>query len=148
MVLKVPHAIQREQDELRSELSRACNDHGTVGKAAQRVERLITLHFSKVHEFVLPAAGALQALSKGDFRAEMRAVMALAGRLRVELPDLVAEHRMIDAALEMLITAAREEDKVEFAELAMRIMMHMQMEEEILYPAVMVGGDLLKYKLS
>lgn len=148
MVLKVPHAIQREHDELHSELARACNDHGTVGKAAQRVVRLLTPHFSKVQDFVLPAAGALQALSKGDFRSEMRDVLALAERLRVELPDLIAEHRMIDAALEMLITAAKEEDKVEFAELAVRVMMHTQLEEEILYPAVMVAGDLLKYKLS
>jgi len=148
MVFKVPHAIQREHGELHSELARACNDHGTVGKAAQRVERLVTPHFAKVQEFVLPAAGALQALSKGDFRAEMRDVLALAERLRMELPDLVAEHRMIDAALEMLVTASREEDKVEFAELAMRVMMHMQMEEEILYPAVMIAGELLKYKLS
>lgn len=30
----------------------------------------------------------------------------------------------------------------------MRVMTHMQMEEEILYPAVMIAGDLLKYKLG
>lgn len=147
MVLKVPHAIQREHDELHSEMARASNDHGTVGKAAQRVVRLLTPHFTKVQEFVLPAVGALQALSKGDFRPEMRDVLALAERLRGELPNLVAEHRMIDAALEMMIAAAREEDKVEFAELAMRIMTHTQLEEEILYPAVIVAGELLKEKL-
>ena len=148
MTPQIPHAVQREHDELHSELARAANDHGTVGPAARRVMRLITPHFAKEEGYVMPAAGALKALSQGDFRAEMRDVQALAERLRLELPDLLAEHRMINGALELLITASREEDKVEFAELAVRIMMHMQMEEEILYPAVILAGDLLKYKLS
>lgn len=148
MSLQIPHAIKREHDELHSGISAAANDRGAIGTVAQRVARLVAPHFAKEESYVLPAAGILRAIASGEIRPEMRDVVELGERLRGELADMLAEHRMITAALEDLIAAARQEDKVEFAELAMRIMTHNQMEEEILYPAVIIAGDYVKSKLA
>lgn len=61
---------------------------------------------------------------------------------------MLEEHKAIVAALKNLIKVAKKEKKMEYAHFAEKLMLHAQMEEEVLYPTAILIGEYLKLKLS
>ncbi len=61
---------------------------------------------------------------------------------------MLEEHRAIVGALQQLADVAIAEGKPEYAQLAERLKLHAQTEEEVLYPATILVGEYLKLKLN
>jgi hemerythrin superfamily protein len=61
---------------------------------------------------------------------------------------MLQEHKAIVVALDNLKTAAKEENKPEHAHFAVKLTLHAQNEEEVLYPAAILVGEYLKLKLE
>ena len=148
MNLEIPHSLKREHEELHSAVVHATNERGAIGEAARRVARLLQPHFAKEENYVLPAVGALAKVARGMIDSEMQEIVALGEHLHMDLENMLAEHRMIAAAVEEMMTAARHEDKVEYAELGIRLITHAQTEEQLTYPAVIVLANYLKIRLG
>ena len=74
-----------------------------------------------------------------------RAVEAL---LLAELPRMLAEHALIVAALKGLMQAAQEEGHQGYARYAQKMILHAQTEEEILYPASILVGEVLRARFG
>lgn len=147
MELEIPLSLRVEHNELHAELVQATQAPGKVGEAAREVARALHPHFVREEEFALPPLGLLSALAQGQVTPEMRGVLAKTDRLKVELPRMLEEHRSIAAALETLKQVAREEGAEGYADLAERLMLHAQTEEEVMYPATILIGEYLKLKL-
>jgi hypothetical protein len=64
--------------------------------------------------------------------------------LRKELPRMLEEHPRIHAAVAKLGIVAREEHASEHADLADDLTAHARSEEEVLYPATILVGDLIR----
>jgi hemerythrin HHE cation binding domain-containing protein len=103
-------------------------------------------HIDKEETFALPPLGILHQLVRGIHSPEDEAAVIMAWRLREDLDNMVAEHRVIGAALEELLAAAKAEQRVEYAELARKVLHHIRMEEQVLYPATILVGDYLRGK--
>lgn len=88
----VPPALKAEHDELHAELAAATKLPGAVGAAAGEVAKLLHPHFIKEEEFALPPLGLLMTIARGGTVAGNEAVVAMADRLKRELPDMLAEH--------------------------------------------------------
>lgn len=144
MSLSIPESLKKEHDELHSELARAIQAGGKVGEAAKVVAELLHPHFLKEEEYALPALGLLRALAEGKRPSEAAPVLALTEKLKAELPEMLQEHRTIVAALGKLIDAAKQENRIEHAHFAEKLMLHAQTEEEVLYPAAVLVGEYLK----
>ena len=56
----------------------------------------------------MPRLGLLSVLAKGKVIPEMGAALAMTDRLKRKLPDMLAEHTVIVAALDQLAAAARQ----------------------------------------
>ena len=121
---------------------------GAVGEAAKAVAKALHPHFVKEEEYALPPLGLLAPLSKGEVTAEMKSVLAMTGRLKKELTEMLAEHRTIVGLLEKLSAAAKKEGKSEFAVFAEKLTLHARTEEEVLYPASILIGEYVKLKLK
>jgi hemerythrin superfamily protein len=87
-------------------------------------------------------------LMVGDWNRSMQDVLPLTDRLRAELHSMKEEHKAIVAALHTLISVARSEQKLEAARFAERLIMHAHMEEQILYPAALLVGELVRARLN
>jgi hypothetical protein len=61
---------------------------------------------------------------------------------------MLDEHKLIVAALRKLMQAATEEKLQGYARFAQKLILHAQMEEEILYPAAVVVGLYLKTQIQ
>ena len=148
MEFKIPQPLKLEHEELHAELVRATKESGKVGEAARSVAKALHSHFEKEEEYALPPLGLLPLLAKGEVRPEMEKAIALADKLKAELPRMLEEHKVIVAALKKLIQAAKEVNKPEYVRFAEKLMLHAQTEEEVTYPTTILIGEYLQLKLK
>lgn len=147
MNLEIPKPLKAEHDELHAELVRATKAGGRTGDAAKTVAKLLHPHFVKEEEYALPPLALLAALSQGKIEAGMADVLQMTDRLKPELPTMLAEHKEIVAALAKLVDAAKAENKPDIVHFADKLMLHAQTEEQVLYPAAILVGEVVRSKL-
>jgi hypothetical protein len=144
MTFDIPQSMKDEHEELHATLVRATKAPGATGEAARVVAAVLHPHFVKEEEYALPPLGLLAPLARGEWAPAMRDVLAMTERLKSELPQMLAEHRAIVAALDRLRDAARAEGHAEYAEFAHELKLHAQTEEEVAYPSAILVGEYVK----
>lgn len=145
---KTPQSLKAEHEELHAQLVKATQAGGKTGEAARAVAKVLHPHFEKEEEYALPALGLLPLLAEGKVAPEMEQILALTGKLKAELPQMLQEHKAIVAALKNLTEVAKKEGKAEHAVFAEKVILHAQTEEEVLYPTAILIGEYLKLKLK
>jgi hypothetical protein len=144
--MTVPRTIKAEHLELHHELTRAVESGGPTGEAARRVADLMQPHMRKEEEFCLPPLSLLAPLAKGEPILDGGIVLAMTERLRAQFSALVREHDEIVRALQDLIVTAKANGRPEVVNFAEKLVLHAETEEEILYPAAILVGEILKLR--
>jgi hypothetical protein len=145
--MKAPLSLRREHEELHADLARAGQVPGRIGDAARAVARIMHPHFLREDEYAMPPLSLLARLATGPVTPDMAAVLPLIARLKEELPLMIEEHRAIMGAVRELAVAAETEADEKYIRFAAELMVHAQLEEEVLYPAAILVGEYLKLKL-
>lgn len=148
MEFKTPITLHEEHEELHKMLKDATKLSGKTGEAAKEVARVLHPHFIKEEEYALPPLGLLPMLAEGKILPEMKTVIAMTDKLKTELPEMLAEHKQIEAALQGLLKASRAENHPEATLFAEQLMEHAKMEEVVSYPTAILIGEYLKLKLK
>jgi len=143
----IPQSLLEEHAELHTSLEVAVQVGGPIGDAARQVLAVVEPHMAREQRVALPPLRLLPRLASGEMGTDMTAMLAVTEQLRTELPTLRKEHVAIKRALEVLWAAAWGEGKPEYAFLAQRINHHVEVDEEVLYPAALVVGDYLRLRL-
>lgn len=78
----------------------------------------------------------------------MASVLTQTELLKAQMPQMLEEHKRIVEALQKLLQAATAEGYSGYAQFARKLILHAQMEEEVLYPASILIGEYLKEKLK
>jgi hypothetical protein len=147
-VIAIPQSLEAEHLEIHEALSEATRVPGRVGAAAQELAAVLDPHFERENEIALPPLGLLAPLASGKTPAGQQEALAMSDALRKEMPRMLEEHKRIRAATEKLRAIARAE-KVSAAErFAERLTAHAQTEEEILYPAAILVGDIIRARTA
>jgi len=144
MELKTPAPLESQHQALHAEISQAARLKGRTGKAARLVTRLMERHFANEEAYALPPLGLPPALARGTIEPQMADAIALVAKLEESLPDLLAERRVICAALEELLAAAKSEGHAELIEFAEKLMQHEEIEQQASYPAAILVGKYLQ----
>jgi hemerythrin superfamily protein len=144
---RIPEALRLGHDEIRAELVRATIEPGAVGEAAKRVARLCLPHFEQEEKAVFPVFGLLNDVASGDVRPEMAAVLPLISRFSAWYDTLGNHHQSIVSAVNELLDAAHKEDNREMADFAYNLRAHERIEDEVIYPTVMLIGNYVRDKL-
>jgi hypothetical protein len=148
MKFEIPRPMKVEHDELHEALVHATKAGGETGAAAKAVAKVLHAHFVKEEEYALPPLGLLPALAGGKFEPGMAEVLAMTDKLASELPQMLAEHKQIVAALEKLLAAAKAENKPDIADFAEKLKLHAQAEEQVAYPTTLLIGRYVKAQLA
>jgi iron-sulfur cluster repair protein YtfE (RIC family) len=148
--IAIPESIQREHEAIHSALVEATHAAGRVGVAAKALADVLHPHFVREEEIALPPLGLLVPLAAGETVSEATLAEAaeMTSALRAEMPRMLEEHVRIRAAVAELRAAARAEGAEAQEELAAELALHAQTEEEVLYPAAMLVGDLIRARQS
>ena len=147
LALKIPDSLRARHEAFHAEFVKATREGGKVGDAARAIEELGSAHFAKAKD-VLPPLGLLPQLAEGKVTPEMGEAITMAEKLRDGLPQIRRDHRELVAGLKRLAEAANEEGKTDYVRFAERLTVHIQEEEEVLYPAVLLIGDYVKRRLD
>jgi hypothetical protein len=146
MLLRTPQSITSEHEELHAKLEAIIAAGGATGEAAKGVDCALQPHFQKEEEYALPPLGLLPVLASGKATPEMTDAAEMASKLRANLGRMLQEHKEIAVALNVLTDRAKQEGRTEAIRFAEKLMLHAQMEEEVLYPASILIGECLKTK--
>jgi hypothetical protein len=147
-VIAIPQSLQSEHEEIHQALLAATRARGRVGAAANELAALLDRHFERENEIALPPLGLLVPLAAGKTSAGYQEALAMTDALRKEMPRMLEEHKRIRAATEKLRAAAREEKAPAQEQFAERLAAHARTEEEILYPAAILVGDIIRTRMA
>ncbi len=145
--LKMPESLRARHKAFHAEFIKATKEAGKVGDAARSIEKLGATHFPKAKDVFAPL-GLLPRLTEGKVTPEMGEAIKVAEKLRTHLPQIHGEHRELLAGLKRLGEAAKEERMTDYVRFAESLTLHIQEEEEVLYPTVLLIGDYVKRKLD
>jgi iron-sulfur cluster repair protein YtfE (RIC family) len=148
MKYQIPQPLRQEHEALHGQLRLAAQAGGEVGERAQALAKLMHPHFVKEDRIALPPLGLLAALARGDIGPEMAGVLELTDQLQAELPAMLAEHRAIVDVLHQLRDAARRAGNAAIAEFAKQLVQHARTEEEVMYPAAVLVGQVVRQRLG
>jgi hypothetical protein len=147
-MITIPQSLQIEHTAIHDALSEATRVPGPVGVAATELAALLGPHFTRENAIALPPLGLLAALAAGETPAGMDEALAMTDALRKELPRMLQEHTAIRAATERLRSAAQKEKAFAYEQFAEELALHARTEEEVLYPAALLVGDVIRARLS
>ena len=140
----IPQSIQKEHEAIHAALVEATKAPGRTGAAAKELAAVLHPHFVREEEIALPPLGLLAPLSAGARPPGIKEALTMTDALKRELPRMLEEHKGIRAAVEKLRAAAREERQAKAEQLADDLALHAQTEEEVLYPAAVLVGDVIR----
>lgn len=148
--LAIPESIEAEHQEIQSALERATQAPGRVGSAAKKLSAVLLPHFEREEEIAQPPLGLLATLAANERlpKTVETDVLAMTASLRTELPGMLQEHEQIRAAVEELRLAAEEANAPDQVKFAKQLALHARTEEEVLYPAAILVGDIIRMRQS
>jgi hypothetical protein len=142
--LQIPEGLRAEHEAIHSALEQATRAPGRVGEAAAELARVLHPHFERENQIALPPLGLLAALARGARPADEAAALEMTDALKAEMPRMLAEHQEIRVATMRLRNVARAEGAAAVEHLAEELAAHAQMEEDVMYPAAILVGDVIR----
>jgi hypothetical protein len=148
MSFTIPEPMQHEHEELHAALARLTRESGRTGEAARAVARVLEPHFAKENAYALPPLGLLAPLSQGTYEPVMADVLRMTDKLEADMPQMLAEHKEIAAALTALRDAATAENNAAGLHFADHLAAHAKEEEEFSYPTALLIGRYVKLRAA
>ena len=142
--VEIPGSIRAEHQEIHASLTEATRVAGPVGVAAKALAAVLHPHFVREEQVALPPLGLLAPLARGEMPEGAASIQAMSDTLRAELPTMLEEHTRIRAAVAELGRVASVAGAGKYVRLAEQLAQHALNEEEVLYPAAILVGDLLR----
>ena len=146
--LDVPHALLLDHDEVRIGLVRARLVGGPITETSERLAQLCLPHFEYEEQSVFPVLALLPHLTPANLRIEMMGAMPLISEFNAKHEALARDHQSIQDALLALLRTAHKLKNREVAKLAYRLRIHERIEDEVIYPTVVLIGHYLQEKFS
>lgn len=144
MQLKTPKSLHNDHQALLSELDQIASLKSGVAENAKNVANAFKSHFYREERTVLPQLSLLMAIAEGNWDIDTKEALLKNNILLEEFHDLKKEHQEIfDAAKEMIKVAENEKNN-DAKKIAESIILHIQVEEEVSYPAIMMISKYLE----
>lgn len=143
---KTPKAIRNGHENLCSELKNITLDSGKIGEQARIIEETMYPHFRKEEKYALPPLGLLLSLSEGNWEFDADEAIRMSEMLQSELSDLKQDHENISKAIKKLKVIADKENNLFAKRFVKDMTLHVEIEDQVLYPATILIGDYLKNK--
>lgn len=142
---KTPKAIKNGHENLCTELQDIIVLGGKIGEKAEILKLDMYPHFEKEEKYALPPLGLLLAMSEGNWEIDTDAAIEMSDMLQLKLSELQQEHNNILKALQDFRTVANEENILIAKQFVKDLMLHIEVEDQVLYPATILIGNYLRH---
>lgn len=141
---KIPKAIQHGHESLCSELEDVIDQGGRVGEKGKSLKDTMNFHFRREEEYALPPLGLLLALSEGSWEIDAKEAIKMADSLKADWCEMAKEHADIAKVMRELKQIAEEENNFVAKQFVKSLTLHMELEDQVLYPTTILIGNYLK----
>lgn len=141
---ETPSVILADHKYFLNKLEQVTSFTDSTGMAAKKLYEVMEYHFKAEEEYVLPPLGILPGLAKGQFPKDAEKIILLTDKFRKNENIMLAEHQMISHYAKILMRAAKKEGHQELLGFDVELEKHAALEEEILFPMVLVMGEYLR----
>jgi len=146
--IEIPLVILKDHQYFLEKLELATFYGDSTGFYARGLYEVMEFHFKEEEDYVLPLLGILPILAGGEFPENAGEIILLSEKSRKNSAVMLAEHQMITHFLGQMMLAAAREGHEELSGFDEALHKHSALEEEVLFPMVVVIGDYLKLKQS
>ena len=143
---ETPSVILKDHHYFLDKLEPVTFYRDSTGYFAGELYEVMKYHFKEEEDYVLPPLGILPMLARGEFPENAKEIILLTEKFREKYAVMLAEHQMIAHFLGEMMRASKREDHEELTGFDKALHKHAALEEEILFPMVLVIGDYLKLK--
>ena len=145
MPFTILQPLQHKPEALHERLRQATQ---AGGEAAKALALLLHPRFIMEDQFALPLLCLRAPLARGNWSADMAEVLTVAAQLEANLPQMLAEHQAIVAALNELHQAAARTGRSEIVAFAEALVEHARTEDQVMYPAAVLVGQVVRQRLG
>lgn len=142
---KIPKALEYGHQQLFEEIKEVIAIGGRIGQTADSLNKNMAPHFKKEEEYALPPLGFLLAISEGRWELDKNEAIKMSEKLEEKLSEMTEEHREIERYLLELKKIAEEENNSQALLFVRNLNLHIELEDEVLYPATILVGNYLKH---
>jgi hemerythrin-like domain-containing protein len=143
MPLSAPPSMEKEHEEIWQLLIRVQHLSGKTGSIAEKLAKDLKTHIDKEESLALPLLGILRDIADGKLKDGVAKRASLLGsQFEKEYPDMLRGHRELRKFLERLKKVGAEEGHLTAVRFAEALEAHSKEEEEVLYPAAIVAGQM------
>ena len=143
MPLSAPPSMEKEHEEIWRLLVRVQHLSGKTGSIAEKLAKDLKAHIDKEESLALPLLGILRDMADGKLRSGVAKRASLLGsKLEREYPGMLHGHKELYKSLERLKKVGAEEGHLTAVRFAEALEAHSREEEEVLYPAAIVAGQM------
>lgn len=147
MKIKTPKAITHGHAILCAEFNRIIEDYPNLEKQTHSLNEVMTKHFNKEEKYALPPLGLLLTLSEGNWELSEDIIVEMTHFLNSHIAELKQEHENITKHLLELKTIAEKENYVDLKRFINELEIHMELEDQVLYPtAILIGNYFYRLK--
>jgi hypothetical protein len=143
MPLSAPPSLEKEHEEIWRLLIRVQHLSGKTGSIAEKMAKDLKTHIDKEETLALPLLGILKDIVDGRLKNGVAARASLLGsKFEKEYPAMLHGHKELRRILERLKKVGAEEGHLTAVRFAETLEAHSTQEEEVLYPAAIVAGQM------
>lgn len=143
---EVPLFILKDHRYFLDKLGELTSYQDSTGHAARKLYEVMEYHFKQEEDYVLSPLGILPLLARGALPENSEEIILLSEKFRKNSAVMLAEHQMITHLLGAMMLAGQRENHQELKGFDEALEKHAALEEELLFPMVLVIGDFLKQK--
>lgn len=143
---QIPQSLQHGHENLCAEIKDLINYGGKIGEKATILNKAMRPHFEKEERYALPPLGLLIALSEGSWEIDTTEAIKMADTLKEKFNELAQDHKNILKLLDELNVVAEEENHFHAKIFVKNLIVHTELEDQVLYPATLLVGNYLKNK--
>jgi len=143
MPLSAPLSLEKEHEEIWQLLIRVQHLSGKTGSIAERLAKDLKTHIDKEESFALPLLGILRDIADGKLKNSVAKRASILGlEFEKEYPGMLHGHKELYKILERLKKVGADEGHLTAVRFAEALEAHSKQEEEVLYPAAIVAGQM------
>ncbi len=143
MPLSTPSSVSTTHESLLQLLVVAQRLGGKTGRVAEEVARLVKPHIEKEEEIFLPLLGILPEAAGGKLSlTSAKRASKMYSKAMEEYRPMLEEHKALDKILARLKRVADEEGHPTATRFAELLKEHSLGEDQILYPAAILAGQI------
>lgn len=138
--------LDHEHETLLEKLDEVSRSNSRTGEIYSEVLRLFRAHLDEENETIVPLLGYLKN-RLGEFdNSDVEPLKLASARFEDHFDQMLEEHKEISRQIGLALDELKINPDEDALHLARELLHHVELEEEVLYPAAFASGDLIEFE--